>query len=122
MGTAEKRRLTASNEAEVFTMAKSDAELEQRETNPEAWVTVMRLISPAEIAIVQSVLESAGIPYFLANENANRILGFEAAYFGGVRIQVKKEDAEAARQALSEQTGEIAENTEEAHNEGSDGL
>jgi Putative prokaryotic signal transducing protein len=104
-------------------MAKlSDKELEARETDPEAWVTVMRLISPAEIAIVQSVLESAGIQYFLANENANRILGFEAAYFGGVRIQVKKEDAEAARAALSEQVGEIPEDTEEANNEGSDGL
>jgi predicted short-subunit dehydrogenase-like oxidoreductase (DUF2520 family) len=103
-------------------MAISDKEREQRETNPEAWVTVLRLISPAEIAIVQSVLESAGIPYFLVNENSNRIFGFEAAYFGGVRIQVKKEDADAARQALSEQTGEIAEGTEEAHNEGSDGL
>lgn len=103
-------------------MSRSDEEIEQRETDPEAWVTVMRLISPAEIAIVQSVLESAGIPYFLANENSNRILGFEAAYFGGVRIQVKKQDAEAARQALSEQTGELPEGIEEAHNEGSDGL
>jgi hypothetical protein len=103
-------------------MATSDEEIEQRETNPEAWVTVMRLISPAEIAIVQSVLESAGIEYFLVNENANRILGFEAAYFGGVRIQVQKKDAAAAREALSEQTGEITEGTEEAHNEGSDGL
>jgi len=103
-------------------MATSDEEKERLETNPEAWVTVMRLISPAEIAIVQSVLESAGIPYFLTNENANRILGFEAAYFGGVRIQVKKQDAEAAREALNEQTGELPEGTEEAHNEGSDGL
>jgi hypothetical protein len=103
-------------------MAISDEELERRETNPDAWVTVLRLISPAEIAIVQSVLESADIPYFLANENANRILGFEAAYFGGVRIQVKKADTEAARQALSEQMGEVPEDIEEAHNEGSDGL
>jgi hypothetical protein len=103
-------------------MALSDKELEELETNPEAWVTVLRLISPAEIAIVQSVLESADIPYFLANENSNRILGFEAAYFGGVRIQVKKADAEAARQALSEQMGEVPEDVEEAHNEGSDGL
>ncbi|HXB62842.1 MAG TPA: DUF2007 domain-containing protein [Acidobacteriaceae bacterium] len=103
-------------------MAISDEELERLETNPEAWVTVLRLISPAEIAIVQSVLESADISYFLANENTNRIMGFEAAYFGGVRIQVKKADAEAARQALSEQMGEVPEDTEEAHNEGSDGL
>ena len=103
-------------------MAASDKEMEQQETNPEAWVTVLRLISPAEIAIVQSVLESAGIPYFLTNENANRILGFEAAYFGGVRIQVKKQDAETARQILDEQVGELPEDFEEAHNEGSDGL
>ena len=103
-------------------MAVSDEELEQRETNPEAWVTVLRLISPAEIAIVQSVLESAEIPYFLTNENANRILGFEAAGFGGVRIQEKKQDAATARQLLNEQAGELPEGVEEAHNEGSDGL
>jgi len=99
----------------------SDEELEQQETNPDAWVTVLRLISPAEVAIVQSVLESAAIPYVLQNENSNRILGFEAAYFGGVRIQVKKADAEAARAALQEQNGELAV-TAEAENEGSDGL
>lgn len=99
----------------------SDLELEQRETNPEAWVTVLRLVSPAEIAIVQSVLESAGIPYLVQNENANRILGFEAAYFGGVRIQVKKADAEAAHEALKEQRSGLAE-VAEAENEGGDGL
>ncbi|MDR3734693.1 MAG: DUF2007 domain-containing protein [Acidobacteriaceae bacterium] len=99
----------------------TDLELEERETNPDAWVTVLRLVSPAEIAIVQSVLESASIPYTLQNENANRILGFEAACFGGVRIQVKKADAVAAREALKEQVDGVAD-IAEAENEGSDGL
>jgi len=99
----------------------SDLELERNETDPEAWVTVLRLVSPAEIAIVQSVLESASIPYLVQNENSNRILGFEAACFGGVRIQVKKADAAAAHESLEEQAGGLAE-TAETENEGSDGL
>jgi hypothetical protein len=41
---------------------------------------------------------------------------------GGIKLQVRASDAAASQSLLDDHTGEIADGTEKAHNEGSDGL
>ena len=64
---------------------------------PEGMVTVARLNSPTEAQMARGMLESAGIECFLAGENINSILGGALR----VRIQVRTEDEEAARELLA---------------------
>lgn len=63
---------------------------------PEGMVTVARFESPVEAQIAKGVLESAGIDCFLVGENVNSLL--QAAF--RVRLQVRTEDEEAARELL----------------------
>jgi hypothetical protein len=86
-----------------------------------------------EAQIAQSVLNSAGIPSFLADENTIRMDWLWSNLLGGIKLQVRASDAEAAEAMLQETMlelqydGEDVEPIEEAdemeaHNEGSDGL
>jgi hypothetical protein len=62
------------------------------------FVTVKTFNFPAEVAVVQSYMEMRGIETYLKNFTANRL----AYTIGEIEMQVKREDAEAAKQALIE--------------------
>lgn len=66
-------------------------------TPPEGLVTVARFENPVEAQIAKGALESAGIDCFLVGENVNNLLN--AAF--RVRIQVRTEDEQAARELLA---------------------
>jgi hypothetical protein len=62
------------------------------------FVTVKTFNFPSEVAVVQSYMEMRGIETYLKNFTANRL----AYTIGEIEMQVKREDAEAAKQALIE--------------------
>ena len=74
-------------------------------TPPEGMVTVARFESPVEAQIAKGALESAGVECLLVGENANNLL--QAAF--RVRIQVRAEDEEAAREVLAGTAGDDSE-------------
>jgi len=79
----------------------SDEELELQEKDMEAYVTVSRYLLLAEAEMACTALESAGIDAVVADAEANVVMGYLGG-MGGVRLQVKKKDADAARELLSE--------------------
>jgi hypothetical protein len=71
-------------------------------TPPEGTVTVGRFESPVEAQMAKGLLESFGVECFLAGENANSLL--QSAF--RVRLQVRLEDEEEARELLAPGAGE----------------
>jgi hypothetical protein len=71
---------------------------------PEGMVTLARFESPVEAQLAKGMLESAGVECTLAGENANNLL--QAAF--RVRLQVRTEDEEAARELMARPAGEDA--------------
>jgi len=59
-----------------------------------------------EASIAKSVLESAGIECFLADDNMVRLDWFYSNLVGGIKLFVREEDAEAATKLLDESTPE----------------
>ena len=66
-------------------------------------VTVRQYINPSEAELDKTLLEEAGIPVFLADENSMS-LGY-GGVLGGVRLQVEDADLERARRVLDEREG-----------------
>jgi len=52
----------------------------------------------------KSILDSAGIESFLTDENLVRINSFYSRVIGGMRLLVRGEDAETAKQLLGQET------------------
>ena len=78
---------------------------------PEEWefrhlVTVQRYRDLAEAYVGRSLLESAGIPAWVADENLVRMDWFYSNMVGGMRLQVDERDEAAARETLGEGTPE----------------
>lgn len=74
---------------------------------PESWefrrlVTVRRYRDLAEAYVERSLLESAGIPAWIADENLVRMDWFYSNLVGGMRLQVDERDEAAAREILEE--------------------
>ena len=65
---------------------------------PEGLVTVGRFESPVEAQLAKGALESAGVESFLVGENANNLM--QSAF--RVRLQVRTEDEEAARELMDQ--------------------
>ena len=63
-------------------------------------VTIDRFIFIAEAVVARATLEAAGIDAVLADENIVRMAWGEAQAHGGVRLQVRRSDAEAAAEVL----------------------
>jgi predicted RNA-binding Zn-ribbon protein involved in translation (DUF1610 family) len=77
-------------------------------------VTVRRYRDLAEAYVARSLLESAGIPAWLADENLVRMDWFFSNLVGGMRLQVEEGDEAAAREILEEEVpGTIAYSQEE---------
>jgi hypothetical protein len=66
-------------------------------------VTVRQYINPSEAELDKTLLEEAGIPVFLADENSMSI-GY-GSVLGGVRLQVENADLDRARHVLEEREG-----------------
>jgi hypothetical protein len=66
-------------------------------------VTVRQYINPSEAELDKTLLEEAGIPVFLADENSMSI-GY-GGVLGGVRLQVEDADLDRARRVLNEREG-----------------
>jgi hypothetical protein len=74
---------------------------------PEEWefrrlMTVRRYRDLAEAYAGRSLLESAGIPAWIADENLVRMDWFYSNLVGGMRLQVDEGDEPAAREILEE--------------------
>ena len=74
---------------------------------PEEWelrrlVTVRRYRDLTEAMVGRSLLESAGIPSWIADENLVRMDWFYSNLVGGMRLQVDERDDAAAREILEQ--------------------
>jgi len=65
-------------------------------------VMISRYRDSGEAMIAKSMLDSAGIECFLGDENLVRIDWFYSNLIGGIKLMVRKEDAETARKLLEE--------------------
>src|ERR1700753_3433851 len=65
-------------------------------------VTVQQDRDLAEAQVAKGVLDSAGIPCCLRDENVARLEWVWSNLLGGVRLQVNEEDREAAQQILAQ--------------------
>jgi hypothetical protein len=65
-------------------------------------VTVRRYRDMAEAYVARSLLESAGIPAWIADENLVRMDWFYSNLIGGMRLQVDEREEAAAREILEE--------------------
>ncbi len=59
-----------------------------------------------EAMVAKSMLDSAGIESFLADENLVNLSWFYSNLIGGMKLMVREEDAETARKLLEEKTPE----------------
>jgi Putative prokaryotic signal transducing protein len=66
-------------------------------------VTVRQYMNPSEAELDKTLLEEAGIPVFLADENS-LTLGY-GGVLGGVRLQVEDANLDRARRVLDEREG-----------------
>jgi putative signal transducing protein len=73
-------------------------------TNPspddQELVVVFTAIDPTQASIARDLLESSGIECLMSDSESSRMLGTTAAV--PVRIKVKPEDADEARECLKE--------------------
>lgn len=65
-------------------------------------VTIRQYRDLTEAMVAQSVLDSAGIAAVLRDENIVRIHWAWSNAVGGIRLEIKQEDAEAAEEVLSQ--------------------
>ncbi len=95
-----KRGILATNESLT---AENDDGNRQNSVTP---VILRKYRDLPEASIAKSVLESAGIECFLADDNMVRLDWFYSNLVGGIKLFVRKEDAEAATKLLDESTPE----------------
>ena len=89
---------------------------EREEWELRRLVTVRRYRDLAEAYVGRSVLESAGIPAWIADENLVRMDWFYSNLVGGMRLQVDEGEEAAAREILEEGApGTIAYGAEEVY-------
>jgi len=74
---------------------------EEATSAPIEWTLLTHFGQAHEAHIAQSVLESEGIPVYIADEYANRMAPLYASVLGGVRLFVPTTDVDTAKQLLS---------------------
>lgn len=62
----------------------------------ETLVTIATFHSEPEFLLARTRLESADIECFVQNENMLRIVGWHSHILGGIKLQVREEDAQDA--------------------------
>jgi hypothetical protein len=73
---------------------------------PPAPVMIQRYRDLPEASVAQSILNSAGIESFLADENLVRLDWFYSNLIGGIKLFVREEDADEARKLLEQSVPE----------------
>jgi len=76
---------------------------EREELELRRIVTVRRYRDLAEAFVGRSLLESAGIPAWIADEHLVRMIWFCSDMVGGMRLQVDERDEAAAQEILEEE-------------------
>lgn len=66
------------------------------------WITVRTFTYPHEAHMAKDKLEATGMEVILQNEISAQIYGFESSDLGGIKLQVKEEDAENALYLLND--------------------
>jgi len=69
-------------------------------------VTVRQFTNVSDALLAKGVLDSAGVEAFLADENIVRVDWFYSNLVGGVKVQVKEEDVDAANEVLGQKPPE----------------
>ncbi|WP_333693523.1 DUF2007 domain-containing protein [Flavobacterium sp.] len=64
------------------------------------FVTIAIFNLPSEIAVLKSILENEGIPYFFENETIVSIDPFASIAYGGIKLKVHRNDEELVRNIL----------------------
>lgn len=72
------------------------------EVELQEWITLRRFRDLPEALLAKGALESAGIECQLTDDNMVRLDWFYSNLVGGAKLQVKPEDAEAAREILEQ--------------------
>ncbi|MCC7302049.1 MAG: DUF2007 domain-containing protein [Bacteroidia bacterium] len=66
------------------------------------WITVASFNAPHDAYIMKAYLESEGIECFLKDELTVQVNIFYSNAIGGVKLQVREEDVEKAKDVLRE--------------------
>lgn len=69
--------------------------------DPDDWLTVARFSDAVEAQLLQGRLQADGIEAFLADRNHVQADPLIALALGGVRVQVKARDVDAARVVIA---------------------
>lgn len=64
------------------------------------FVTIAIFNLPSEIAVLKSVLENEGIPYFFENETIVSIDPFASIAYGGIKLKVHRNDVEVVQNII----------------------
>jgi hypothetical protein len=59
------------------------------------FVTIAIFNLPSEIAVLKSILENEGIPYFFENETIVSIDPFASIAYGGIKLKVHRNDEDS---------------------------
>ena len=68
----------------------------------EDFITVARFTFPSDYAVLELLLQNAKIRYVFLNETVINVLPFHSNAFGGIRLQVHKNDKEKAIQIIND--------------------
>ncbi len=64
------------------------------------FVTIAIFNLPSEIAVLKSILENEGIPYFFKNETIVSIDPFASIAYGGIKLKVHRNDVEVTQNII----------------------
>lgn len=84
-----------------ITLANTGSQETVRDEKSSGVVTLRRYMNFQEAILAKSILDSAGIECFLADQNMIRLDWFLSNALGGIRLLVKQEDAAAAENLLA---------------------
>ena len=73
----------------------------------EDFITIARFTYPSEYVIIELLLQQATINYVFLNETAITILPFHSNAFGGIRLQVHKNNKEKAIKIINNLKNDI---------------
>ena len=71
------------------------------------FITIARFNYPSEYVIIELLFQQKNINYFFLNETAITILPFHSNAFGGIRLQVNKNDKDMAVKIITDLNNDI---------------
>ena len=71
------------------------------------FITIARFTYPSEYVIIELLLQQKNINYFFLNETTITILPFHSNAFGGIRLQVHKNNKDMAVKIITDLNNDI---------------